>query len=90
MAVRKLRIRKTKSVCGFIGGHFSVKVGNLFDSYRSTIITLYNGAYDSSAVVLLIIKVIDIRCNKDPSALRSASKVKHALSSFVFLSKVAE
>uniref|UniRef100_A0A671YXP2 Solute carrier family 43 member 3a n=1 Tax=Sparus aurata TaxID=8175 RepID=A0A671YXP2_SPAAU len=37
------------------------QVGNLFDSYRSTIITLYNGAYDSSAVVLLIIKLLSER-----------------------------
>lgn len=71
-------------------GHFSVKVGNLFDSYCSTIITFYTGAYDSSAVVLLIIKVIDIWCNKDPSVLRSASKVKYTPSPFVFLSKVDE
>ncbi|XP_073328289.1 equilibrative nucleobase transporter 1-like [Pagrus major] len=34
------------------------QVGNLFDSYRSTVITLYNGAYDSSAVVFLIIKLL--------------------------------
>uniref|UniRef100_A0A4W6DGU9 Uncharacterized protein n=1 Tax=Lates calcarifer TaxID=8187 RepID=A0A4W6DGU9_LATCA len=32
-------------------------IGNLFDSYRSTIITIYSGAYDSSAAVLLIIKM---------------------------------
>lgn len=36
---------------------FVVKVGNLFAAHRSTIITLYNGAFDSSAVVFLIIKV---------------------------------
>lgn len=33
------------------------KVGNLFAAHRSTIITLYNGAFDSSAAVFFIIKV---------------------------------
>lgn len=33
------------------------KVGNLFASHRSTIITLYNGAFDSSSSVFLIVKV---------------------------------
>lgn len=33
------------------------KVGNLFAAHRSTIITLYNGAFDSSSAVFLIIKV---------------------------------
>lgn len=38
--------------------HFSsLKVGNLFGSRRSTIITLYNGAFDSSSALFLIIKV---------------------------------
>ncbi|XP_029296058.1 solute carrier family 43 member 3-like isoform X2 [Cottoperca gobio] len=36
----------------------NVQVGNLFNCYRSTIITIYNGAYDSSAVVFLIIKLL--------------------------------
>lgn len=35
----------------------SVKVGNLFGSRRSTIITLYNGAFDSSSALFLVIKV---------------------------------
>ncbi|KAF7663147.1 hypothetical protein LDENG_00216880 [Lucifuga dentata] len=34
------------------------KVGNLFTVHRSTFITLYNGAFDSSAAVFLIIKVV--------------------------------
>ncbi|KAK1886083.1 Solute carrier family 43 member 3 [Dissostichus eleginoides] len=34
----------------------NVQVANLFDTYRSTIINVYNGAYDSSAAVFLIIK----------------------------------
>lgn len=33
------------------------KVGNLFPAHRSTIITFYNGAFDSSSAVFLFIKV---------------------------------
>ncbi|XP_038843102.1 solute carrier family 43 member 3-like [Salvelinus namaycush] len=36
----------------------NIQVGNLFGSHRSTIITLYNGAFDSSSAVFLIIKVM--------------------------------
>ncbi|XP_076583456.1 solute carrier family 43 member 3a [Chaetodon auriga] len=36
----------------------NIQVGNLFPAHRSTIITLYNGAFDSSSAVLLIIKVL--------------------------------
>ncbi|XP_038570292.1 solute carrier family 43 member 3a [Micropterus salmoides] len=36
----------------------NMQVGNLFAAHRSTIITLYNGAFDSSAAVFLIIKVL--------------------------------
>nr|XP_046259341.1 solute carrier family 43 member 3a [Scatophagus argus] len=36
----------------------NMQVGNLFASHRSTIITLYNGAFDSSSAVFLIIKVL--------------------------------
>lgn len=39
----------------------NVQVGNLFDSYRSTIITVYNGAYDSSAIVFFTIKLLHER-----------------------------
>ncbi|CAI9622391.1 unnamed protein product, partial [Staurois parvus] len=35
-----------------------MQVGNLFGAQRSTIITLYNGAFDSSSVILLIVKVL--------------------------------
>ncbi|XP_056891674.1 solute carrier family 43 member 3a isoform X3 [Takifugu flavidus] len=34
------------------------KVGNLFAAHRSTIITLYNGAFDSSSAVFFIIKIL--------------------------------
>ncbi|XP_074904698.1 equilibrative nucleobase transporter 1 isoform X1 [Buteo buteo] len=36
----------------------NMQVGNLFGKYRSIIITLYNGAFDSSSAVFLIIKVL--------------------------------
>ncbi|MEJ1278337.1 solute carrier family 43 member 3 [Cricetulus griseus] len=36
-------------------------IGNLFGKHRSTIITLYNGAFDSSSVVFLIIKLLHER-----------------------------
>ncbi|XP_056593186.1 solute carrier family 43 member 3a [Triplophysa dalaica] len=36
----------------------NMQVGNLFDTRRSTIITIYNGAFDSSSVIFLIIKVL--------------------------------
>lgn len=42
----------------------NLQVGNLFGKHRSTIITLYNGAFDSSSAVFLIIKLLyekDIR-----------------------------
>nr|XP_046197680.1 solute carrier family 43 member 3-like [Oncorhynchus gorbuscha] len=35
----------------------NAQVGNLFDSHRSTVISVYAGAFDSSAAVFLIIKV---------------------------------
>uniref|UniRef100_A0A8B9LKK4 Solute carrier family 43 member 3a n=1 Tax=Astyanax mexicanus TaxID=7994 RepID=A0A8B9LKK4_ASTMX len=48
---------------GFIFDRFGTMatrllVGNLFGTHRSTIITLYNGAFDSSSAVFLIIKVL--------------------------------
>ncbi|XP_077349314.1 equilibrative nucleobase transporter 1 isoform X1 [Lithobates pipiens] len=36
----------------------NMQVGNLFGAQRSTIITLYNGAFDSSSVIFLIVKVL--------------------------------
>uniref|UniRef100_A0ACB8G3L6 Uncharacterized protein n=1 Tax=Sphaerodactylus townsendi TaxID=933632 RepID=A0ACB8G3L6_9SAUR len=36
----------------------NMQVGNLFGKHRSTIITLYNGAFDSSSFVFLIIKLL--------------------------------
>ncbi|XP_030000913.1 solute carrier family 43 member 3-like [Sphaeramia orbicularis] len=45
---------------GVGGGLFlitNMQVGNLFGARRSTVITLYNGAFDSSAALFLVIKV---------------------------------
>lgn len=39
----------------------NVQVGNLFHFYRSTIITVYSGAFDSSAAVFLVIKLLHER-----------------------------
>ncbi|XP_077464679.1 solute carrier family 43 member 3b [Stigmatopora argus] len=36
----------------------NMQVGNLFGSHRSTVITLYNGAFDSSSALFLIIKLV--------------------------------
>lgn len=36
----------------------NIQVGNLFGSHRSTIITLYNGAFDSSSALFLVIKLL--------------------------------
>ncbi|XP_078060733.1 equilibrative nucleobase transporter 1-like [Mustelus asterias] len=36
----------------------NIQVGNLFGRRRSTVITLYNGAFDSSSAVFLVIKVL--------------------------------
>ncbi|XP_068437685.1 equilibrative nucleobase transporter 1-like [Clinocottus analis] len=36
----------------------NMQVGNLFGSHRSTIITLYNGAIDTSAALFLVIKLL--------------------------------
>ncbi|XP_061076569.1 equilibrative nucleobase transporter 1-like [Conger conger] len=52
-------------ICITIGGLMlfitNLQVGSLFDTHRSTIITLYNGAFDSSAIIFLIIKVASER-----------------------------
>ncbi|XP_055013803.1 solute carrier family 43 member 3a isoform X2 [Boleophthalmus pectinirostris] len=36
----------------------NMQVGNLFVGHRSTVITLYNGAFDSSSAVFLIFKIL--------------------------------
>ncbi|XP_067897441.1 equilibrative nucleobase transporter 1-like [Heterodontus francisci] len=46
------------AVGGFTLFITNMQVGNLFRKRRSTIITLYNGAFDSSAVVFLLVKAL--------------------------------
>lgn len=45
-----------------VGGIFliltNMQVGNLFGNYRSILITLYNGAFDSSSAIFLIVKLL--------------------------------
>ncbi|XP_056136508.1 solute carrier family 43 member 3a [Lampris incognitus] len=36
----------------------NAQVGNLFDAHRSTVINIYTGAFDSSAAVFLIVKLL--------------------------------
>ncbi|KAM6115243.1 equilibrative nucleobase transporter 1 [Pterocles gutturalis] len=46
------------SVGGILFLLTNMQVGNLFGKHRSIIITLYNGAFDSSSAVFLIVKVL--------------------------------
>ncbi|XP_060133410.1 equilibrative nucleobase transporter 1 isoform X6 [Zootoca vivipara] len=46
------------SVGGILFILTNMQIGNLFGKHRSTIITLYNGAFDSSSAVFLVIKLL--------------------------------
>ncbi|XP_051513897.1 equilibrative nucleobase transporter 1-like [Myxocyprinus asiaticus] len=65
----------------------NIQVGNLFGKHRSTIITMYNGAFDSSSAVFLIIKLLF----EDGVSLRgsflflSCCSVIHVFRTFVLL-----
>nr|XP_046262812.1 solute carrier family 43 member 3b [Scatophagus argus]XP_046262813.1 solute carrier family 43 member 3b [Scatophagus argus]XP_046262814.1 solute carrier family 43 member 3b [Scatophagus argus] len=65
----------------------NMQVGNLFGSHRSTIITLYNGAFDSSSALFLVIKLL----HESGVALRtsflflSSCSVIHLLRTFFLL-----
>ncbi|XP_020023227.2 equilibrative nucleobase transporter 1 isoform X1 [Castor canadensis] len=48
----------TLTVGGILFLITNLQIGNLFGKHRSTIITLYNGAFDSSSAVFLIIKLL--------------------------------
>ncbi|KAL4641700.1 solute carrier family 43 member 3 [Arapaima gigas] len=66
----------------------NIQVGNLFGAHRSTIITLYNGAFDSSSAVFLIIKVLLFERGVSLQAsflFLSACSVIHLLRTFFFL-----
>ncbi|KAJ8342083.1 hypothetical protein SKAU_G00320110 [Synaphobranchus kaupii] len=67
----------------------NIQVGNLFGPYRSTVITLYNGPYDSSSSIFLIFKVlyengISLRSS---FLFMSACSVIHLLRTFLLLPK---
>ncbi|XP_029950118.1 solute carrier family 43 member 3-like [Salarias fasciatus] len=65
----------------------NMQVGNLFAAHRSTIITLYNGAFDSSSAVFLIIKILyehGISLRSSFLAL-SACSVIHVLRTFLLM-----
>ncbi|XP_010227028.1 PREDICTED: solute carrier family 43 member 3 [Tinamus guttatus] len=55
-AVLLFPARSLLSVGGILLILTNMQVGNLFGKYRSIIITLYNGAFDSSSAIFLIIK----------------------------------
>lgn len=67
----------------------NMQVGNLFGSRRSTIITLYNGAFDSSSALFLVIKLL----HESGISLRSiflflsACSVIHLLRTFFLMPK---
>ncbi|KAK5866373.1 hypothetical protein PBY51_020570 [Eleginops maclovinus] len=67
----------------------NMQVGNLFSAHRSTIITLYNGAFDSSSAVFLIIKVLHGQGISLRSSLLvlSSCSVIHLLRTFLLMPK---
>ncbi|KAJ8372243.1 hypothetical protein AAFF_G00293620 [Aldrovandia affinis] len=67
----------------------NIQVGNLFGPYRSTIITLYNGPYDSSSSIFLIIKILHERGISLRSSFLfiSACSVIHLLRTFLLMPK---
>ncbi|KAL7991945.1 hypothetical protein Chor_016201 [Crotalus horridus] len=62
----------------------NMQIGNLFGKHRSTIITLYNGAFDSSSAVFLIIKVGDAETGSDAKQPPVKSFWKCAFSTLFF------
>ncbi|NXI20041.1 S43A3 protein, partial [Irena cyanogastra] len=58
MAVLLFPAMSMLSVGGILLILTNMQVGNLFGNYRSIIITLYNGAFDSSSAIFLIVKVL--------------------------------
>ncbi|XP_037635277.1 solute carrier family 43 member 3-like [Sebastes umbrosus] len=74
-----------------VGGIFfyltNIQVGNLFNSRRSTIITLYTGAYGSSSALFLVIKVLHEAGISllPPFLFLSACSVIHLLRTFFLM-----
>ncbi|KAF4797587.1 Solute carrier family 43 member 3 [Turdus rufiventris] len=58
MAVLLFPAMSMLSVGGMLLILTNMQVGNLFGNYRSIIITLYNGAFDSSSAIFLIVKLL--------------------------------
>ncbi|XP_053837080.1 equilibrative nucleobase transporter 1 isoform X2 [Vidua macroura] len=58
MAVMLFPAMSMLSVGGILLILTNMQVGNLFGNYRSIIITLYNGAFDSSSAIFLIVKLL--------------------------------
>ncbi|XP_061075101.1 equilibrative nucleobase transporter 1-like isoform X2 [Conger conger] len=67
----------------------NMQVGNLFDTHRSTVITLYIGAYSSSAIIFLIIKVASERGISLHHAFffLSACSIIHLMRTFILMPK---
>ncbi|GAA6230324.1 solute carrier family 43 member 3-like [Lates japonicus] len=65
----------------------NMQVGNLFTSHRSTIITLYNGAFDSSSAVFLIIKVLYEQgiCLRSSFLVLSSCSIIHLMRTFLLM-----
>lgn len=75
------------SVGGILFLITNMQVGNLFGARRSTIITLYNGAFDSSSALFLVIKLLhEAGVSLHASFLfLSACSVIHLLRTFFLL-----
>ncbi|XP_008325202.1 solute carrier family 43 member 3b [Cynoglossus semilaevis] len=65
----------------------NIQIGNLFGAHRSTIVTLYNGAFDSSSAVFFIIKLLHETgiSIKASFLFLSACSVLHVLRTFFLL-----
>uniref|UniRef100_A0A7N6F7E2 Solute carrier family 43 member 3a n=1 Tax=Anabas testudineus TaxID=64144 RepID=A0A7N6F7E2_ANATE len=65
----------------------NMQVGNLFAAHRTTIITVYNGAFDSSAAVFLVIKVVSEQGISlfSSFAVMSLCSIIHLLRTFLLL-----
>ncbi|KAJ8262496.1 hypothetical protein GJAV_G00167110 [Gymnothorax javanicus] len=68
----------------------NMQVGNLFGAHRSTIITLYNGAFDSSSFIFLVVKVLsDGGISFHHSFFfMSACSIVHLMRTFILMPKM--
>ncbi|XP_071472258.1 equilibrative nucleobase transporter 1 isoform X2 [Marmota flaviventris] len=65
----------------------NLQIGNLFGKHRSTIITLYNGAFDSSSAVFLFIKLLYEQGNRLRASFifLSACSIWHVVRTFLLM-----